>query len=147
MGPEFTLPTSESEGYIQSAPKTISGARALKSMLRKQVKKGNGNSEDRKQFAESVRYHKYLLKQKRKTDLNNKAIDQERQYKTNFWQFAKKACKGSIGNKSKKASFSKETADTFYPSVYSNAPQFDNNLIICSFILRLLSNATKRYNF
>ena len=62
--PEFTPPKSKSKGYIQLVPKTICEAKALKSKLHKQVQKGYGNKEDRRHFAESIRYHNYLLKHK-----------------------------------------------------------------------------------
>ena len=50
--PEFTQPPSESKGYIYAALKTMNWARVLTLMLRKLVKKGNGNPEDRKHFAD-----------------------------------------------------------------------------------------------
>ena len=124
--PDFIQQAAGAPGHIKTVPKTIDDARSLKSSLRKQLQANNGDAKTKKLFAESVRYHNFLVKEKRKSDASNKLRDNEKQFRTNFWQFSKKACKGTLNEKPKKPTFSKEIADEFYPNTYSYAPQFNH---------------------
>ena len=123
--PEFIQQNAAPPGHTSHIPKTIKEAKSLKSSLRKRLKTGNEDANTRKLFAESIRYHNFLIKEKRKSDISHKQRNHEKQFKTNFWNFAKRACKGTLNDKPQKPSFTKEIADTYYPATYSQAPEFD----------------------
>ncbi len=46
-------------------------------------------------------------------------------YRDNFWEFSRKVCKGNLDKKEPKPTFSKETADQYYPGTYSTCVNFN----------------------
>ena len=80
---------------------------------------------DRRAFGQAVRYHNYLVKSQREKDHTQSQIHQEKMYRDNFWEFAKKTVKGELDKTSPKPTFSKDTADVYYRANYSVPPEFD----------------------
>ena len=102
----------------------MSHAKQLKKDLRKKCRSEGATNEDRKKFAQSVRYYNFTLKEQRNKDKINLTKHHEKMYRDNFWKFSKQACSGKIDEKSPQPTFSKETADKYYPQTYSVSPNF-----------------------
>ncbi len=125
--PDFQAKVKEKEGYFRNNPKSLDEARKLKNTLRKSLKNSDNsdNSDIRKKFQHAVRLHNHLLKQKKQNDIENKRFHQEKMFRDNFWEFSRKLCKGNIDKTEPKPTFSKETADLYYPTTYSTRANFD----------------------
>ena len=106
-------------------PKTIQESKKLKNDLRKKMQNKDSTPEDRKLFGQSVRYHNHLLKEQRKNDEINSRKHQEKMYNDNFWEFSRKLSRGELDQPMKKPTFTKATADEYYPKMYSNPPVFN----------------------
>ena len=106
---KYAVPTS----HTSQIPKTIKEARFLKSSLRKILKTYNDDPNTRKLFAISVQYHNFMIKEKRKSDTSNKQRNNEKQLKSNFWNFAKPACKETLNKKLQKPTFTEDIADVY----------------------------------
>ncbi len=122
--PDFEAKVREKEGYFKHNPKTLEETRKLKNDLRKTLKNSSDQPEKRKRFHQVVRLHNHLLKQKKQNDLNNQRIHQGKMFSDNFWEFSRKVCKGTLDSKEPKPTFSKETADQYYPGTYSTQANF-----------------------
>ena len=99
--------------------KTLEEAIKLKKELRKKVEGPNSTIEDTKRFRLALRAISDLRKLEKKKDQIKTAKNQEELYFKNKWDFAKKACKGSLEAVPELPGFSKTLADEYYPSTYS----------------------------
>jgi hypothetical protein len=67
----------------------------------------------------------HLVKEQRKHDKDNATKHQEKMYHEHFWEFSQKLCKGTLDKEACKPTFSKSTADNYYPQMYSSATTFN----------------------
>ena len=104
---------------VQHNSKTLEEAIKLKKELRKKVEGPNSTIEDTKRFRLALRAISDLRKLEKKKDQIKTAKNQEELYFKNKWDFAKKACKGSLEAVPELPGFSKTLADEYYPSTYS----------------------------
>ena len=125
--PDFISDVSNKEGYIKNKPKTVQEAKKLKNSLRKRLKQTSATPADRKEFAQSVRYHNFLVKKQRICDLDNARKHQEKMYHDNFWEFSRRTCQGNIDEPQKKPTFDVKTANAYYPRLYSTVPVFNTD--------------------
>ena len=125
--PEFHE-DKQSSSFIQHKSKTLEKAKSAKNELRKAARKSNDPGE-RKQFFKAIRVHSYLNKLQKQKDKTKTAAYQEKLFKQNFFSFSKSVCDDTFGDSAKHPSFSKETADDFYPNRYSKCEPLNlNNL-------------------
>ena len=78
-----------SKGYISHEPKTLSQARKKKNALRRKAFSRQGTPEDKQLFRQAVKAVSFLNKQKRRADANKSQVHHEKQYRSNFWGYAK----------------------------------------------------------
>ena len=107
--------------YIKHAPKTLEQARKAKNALRKKAMKKDATPEDRKEFRSAIKAHSALKTLIKKKEKHKQISHQENLYRQDFWRFSKKRCQGSIDDAIQKPTFSKTTADDYYPNKYSTA--------------------------
>ena len=76
-------------------------------------------------FREAVKCVSYLNKLEKSHNKAKSVTHQEKQYRSNFWPFAKNATNGTLNSKTAGATFTKEDADLYYPSKYSHQTNLD----------------------
>ena len=109
-----------SKGYISHEPKTLSQARKKKNALRKKAFSRQGTPEDKRLFRQAVKAVSFLNKQKRRADANKSQVHHEKQYRSNFWGYAKNITQGTYGQQGPVPTFDKDVADTYFPNRYSS---------------------------
>ena len=115
----------KSNSYIAHKPKTLAEARKRKNVLRKKAFSKHATPEDKQLFRQAVRTVSFLNKQgKKKTELKTTAYH-EKQYRTDFWGYSKKIVQDTYGKQSPGPTFSKESADIYYPQKYSSKHDLD----------------------
>ena len=105
--------------FIKHTSKTLEEAIRIKNDLRKVIKRADATTEDRKKFRAALSAIKDLRKLEQKKELLKTARHQEELYFKNKWDFARKACNGTLDKAAEVPTFDKATADQFYQSTYS----------------------------
>ena len=115
----------DSEKFIQHPNKTISELEILKKVLKKEAFKEGAGPEKRKEFYDTLKAISDLkAKEKFKQDLKTGAF-QEKKFNQNKFKFAKEIVSGTFGKETVKPSFTAHTANTYYPSTYSEPRQIN----------------------
>ena len=123
--PEFN--DVEKDYFERKQSTSLEEARVLKRELRKKAKKRNASSEDKESWLQAVRLHAFLLRLKHRKEGANEIRAQEKEYRRNFFKFAKSACNGTVGEPKVEPGFPKEVADNFFPGKYSQKVSIDTN--------------------
>ncbi len=93
--PEFNVKNASNK-FINHQSKKVENAKNLKKYYRKRMNETN-SPDDRKKFTQAVRTHNRLKKDWDKDCHEKSVLFQERQFKDNFWTFAKQSCNGTYG--------------------------------------------------
>ena len=94
-------------------------------MLKKEAFKEGAGPEKRKEFYDTLKAISDLkAKEKFKQDLKTGAF-QEKKFNQNKFKFAKEIVSGTFGKETVKPSFTAHTANTYYPSTYSEPRQIN----------------------
>ena len=115
---EVVDPNKKSE-FIKHNSKTLEEAIRIKNTLRKVIKRSDATTDDRKKFRLALSAIRDLRKLEQKKELLKTARHQEELYFKNKWDFARKACNGTLEKAAEIPTFDKATADQFYQSTYS----------------------------
>jgi hypothetical protein len=67
----------------------------------------------------------FLNKQKRKDSDQKSQVHHKKQYRSDFWGYSKKIVQGTYGKQCPAPTFTKESADTYFPTKYSNRGTLD----------------------
>ena len=105
--------------FIKHNSKTLEEAIRIKNTLRKVIKRSDATTDDRKKFRLALSAIRDLRKLEQKKELLKTARHQEELYFKNKWDFARKACNGTLEKAAEIPTFDKATADQFYQSTYS----------------------------
>jgi len=105
--------------------KEIYEARKVKNKLKKTSKKKGATDEDKSDACKALRHYEYLLEEKETKEEANELKRQEKDYKKNFFKFAKEVTQGTYGKPSNSPTYSKEEADKYYTDKYSKAEEVD----------------------
>jgi len=105
--------------------KEIYEARKVKNKLKKTSKKKGATDEDKSDACKALRHYEYLLEEKETKEEANELKRQEKDYKKNFFKFAKEVTQGTYGKPSNSPTYSKEKADKYYTDKYSKAEEVD----------------------
>ncbi|XP_071491341.1 uncharacterized protein [Diadema antillarum] len=124
--PDF-VQENNSRAYVEHEPKTLADARKKKNILRRKAFGKESTEEDRKNFRSAVKAVSFLKKRSDKRKAGKTAAYQENLYRKDFWNFSKQVCNGDFNKAAPNISFSKETADEYYPQRYSRAEHIDFN--------------------
>ena len=118
----------EVKTYFRHKPSSMTNlndARKLKIELEKISRQKGATIEDKVVASEALRHYNYLLKQNREKEDFQEVKEQERQYKRNFYKFAKDVTKGVYGKETLSPTFTKSIADQTYTEKYSKALHID----------------------
>ena len=115
---EEFLERKQSESYIEHEPKSISQARKRKNLLRKKAYGKSGTDEDRKEFRRAVKTVSYLKKQHKQSQEERSRAHLEKQFRDNFYEFAKRVCNGTVNASQPRPTFSLDEANSYFRSKY-----------------------------
>ena len=121
--PEFK--EIEKEFFKQKESTTQEEARLTKKDLKKKSKAKNATREDKDNHVRAVRMYSFLLKRKKVKEQEGQIRKQEKEYKKDFFKFAKKACNGTLDSEPVKPDFTKEEAFEFYRFRYADPGEID----------------------
>ena len=121
----FTENQNTKTKFMRRENKTLVECRRQKNKLRTKAFKRNSTEDDRKKFYDCLRTYDYLKKQNDVNTEKRNATYEEKKYKSNFWSFGKNVVNDEIYSTPKYPSFSKETADTFFPERYERPTPID----------------------
>ena len=111
--------------FIHSPPRSLDQAREEKNRLRKKLNKKDATAEDRRLFQQALKYYSFTLAKSKENAEDAKRRKHEKLFRTKFYKFAKAACNGTLDQDPVGPTFSKETADIFFPGRYSTAVPID----------------------
>ena len=111
--------------FIHSPPRSLDQAREEKNRLRKKLNKKDATAEDRRLFQQALKYYSFTLAKSKENAEDAKRTKHEKLFRTKFYKFAKAACNGTLDQDPVGPTFSKETADIFFPGRYSTAVPID----------------------
>ena len=93
--------------------------RDLRRRLGKEAHRPGATPEARREWRACVRAISNVNKRAEKSNQLKTTQFQEQRYRKDFFWFAKSAIKGTLGKTPGTVKFTKEVADTYYPSTYS----------------------------
>ena len=119
-----TKPTlvKEVKSFYKHKPtsmKKLEDAKKLKILLEKKARQKDATDEDKSLACQALRHYDYLLKEQKTTDEAKEKIKQEKDFRTNFYKFAKDVTNGTYGQPPVEPTFSCEEANNFYKNRYS----------------------------
>ena len=99
--------------------KDLEDAKQLKICLEKKARQKNATVEDKSLACQALRHYDYLLKERQSKEESKEKVKQEKDYKTNFFKFAKEVTTGTYGQAPIAPSFSRDAANEFYKKRYT----------------------------
>ena len=113
------------EFYKHNPPTSLEEARKVKNKLRKKAKHKDATLEEKQNFNKALKYYNFLLNQRKRANQRNSARKQEKEYRKNFYKFAKAATNGTLDEEKVVPTFEKEEADVYYKNKYSKPVEID----------------------
>ena len=90
----------------------------MKNSLNKKARSKDATEEDKIEAKECIRMYNYLLKLNKEKEEANRAREEEKAFRSDFWGTAKSVTNGTFGQETSGPTFDKSTADKFYKEKY-----------------------------
>ena len=110
---------TSSAGFCSRESRSLKQLRDLRRRLGKEAHRPGATPEARREWRACVRAISNVNKRDEKSIQLKTTQFQEQRYRKDFFWFAKSAIKGTLGKTPGAVKFTKEVADTYYPSTYS----------------------------
>ena len=123
--PDLVKQVKKNYKHKPAAFNDLYNAKKLKNELEKKARQKDATADDRIAASQALKHYSFLIKEKKEINESTEIKEQERQYKRNFFKFAKTVTKGEYGKEQIEPTFTKDTADEFYKDKYSKEIPID----------------------